>query len=99
MTHTNESPTTTPPIEDLSETLTEKQKRLLKFQKKAKHKAEWDAWVQETCVTIQRMLEDEHGGRWTVHEQHLEHVKSYAPHVDHVVLDLKCCPVGDTWLK
>jgi len=29
---------------------------------------------------------------WTVSVEHLEHVKSYGPRVDHVVLDLECRP-------
>ena len=30
--------------------------------------------------------------RWKVELAHVEHVKSYAPHVDHVVLDVECRP-------
>ena len=30
--------------------------------------------------------------RWTVSVGHIEHVKSYAPHVYHVVVDIECRP-------
>ena len=32
------------------------------------------------------------GGDWQVDIQHVEHVKQYAPHQSHLVLDLKCTP-------
>uniref|UniRef100_A0A8C2YYC0 tRNA(Phe) (4-demethylwyosine(37)-C(7)) aminocarboxypropyltransferase n=1 Tax=Cyclopterus lumpus TaxID=8103 RepID=A0A8C2YYC0_CYCLU len=32
------------------------------------------------------------GARWRTNNRHVEHVKSYAPHVHHVVLDLECRP-------
>lgn len=30
---------------------------------------------------------------WSVEARHVEHVKSYAPHISHLVLDLECRPV------
>ncbi|ELU07407.1 hypothetical protein CAPTEDRAFT_223268 [Capitella teleta] len=55
-------------------------------------KCERILWVNETCEKIKNFLEEEHGGKWKTHAVHLEHVKSYAPHVDHVVLDMRCEP-------
>lgn len=38
-------------------------------------------------------LEDESIASWSVEVRHVEHVKSYAPHISHLVLDLECRPV------
>ena len=33
------------------------------------------------------------GDRWTCQVVHVEHVKCFAPHVDHLVVDIQCSPV------
>jgi tRNA wybutosine-synthesizing protein 2 len=54
---------------------------------------EWDEWTKYAIATIQKLLCEVKERQWLVKFIHLEHVKSYAPHVDHVVLDLDCRPV------
>lgn len=50
-------------------------------------------WALQTSLEIQKLLETVHGHQWVIEILHIEHVKSYAPHVDHIVLDLKCIPL------
>ncbi|XP_052797605.1 tRNA wybutosine-synthesizing protein 2 homolog isoform X1 [Mya arenaria] len=52
----------------------------------------WKGWAIETSGEIRTLLEREHGGVWRSQVLHVEHVKQYAPHVHHLVLDLKCTP-------
>ncbi|XP_028816248.1 tRNA wybutosine-synthesizing protein 2 homolog [Denticeps clupeoides] len=52
----------------------------------------WEAWANDTATFIAALLRDITGGPWRTCIQHIEKVKSYAPHVDHVVLDLECRP-------
>ncbi len=52
----------------------------------------WKHWTIETCKKIVHLLGETHGGEWKVSVLHVEHVKSYAPHIDHLVLDLQCLP-------
>lgn len=51
-------------------------------------KSEWEKWSLET----QREIENIFGDRWSTEILHLEPVKSFAPRVEHLVLDLKCTP-------
>uniref|UniRef100_E5RHH6 tRNA methyltransferase 12 homolog n=1 Tax=Homo sapiens TaxID=9606 RepID=E5RHH6_HUMAN len=45
------------------------------------------------CSPAQKLcLEQVHGKPWKTQILHIQPVKSYAPHVDHIVLDLECCP-------
>ncbi|XP_078544544.1 tRNA wybutosine-synthesizing protein 2 homolog [Lissotriton helveticus] len=53
---------------------------------------EWESWAESTKNQIQELLYELNGKRWKTHILHIEHVKSYAPHVDHIVLDLECRP-------
>ncbi|PIK38079.1 tRNA wybutosine-synthesizing protein 2-like protein [Apostichopus japonicus] len=53
----------------------------------------WVAWARHIKCEIHRLLEEAHGGEWEVKVIHLEHVKSYAPHVDHMVADVSCRPI------
>ncbi|KAK5864598.1 hypothetical protein PBY51_015829 [Eleginops maclovinus] len=59
--------------------------------KKADREA-WQAWADDTAKHITFLLKDITGAQWTTIIQHIEHVKSYAPHVHHIVLDLECRP-------
>uniref|UniRef100_A0A3Q3NRI0 tRNA wybutosine-synthesizing protein 2 homolog n=1 Tax=Labrus bergylta TaxID=56723 RepID=A0A3Q3NRI0_9LABR len=52
----------------------------------------WQAWADDTANRIRCHLKDISGTTWITNIQHIEHVKSYAPHVNHVVLDLECRP-------
>ena len=51
----------------------------------------WKNWCFETCRVIYDLLD--RSKDWQLTIQHLERVKQFAPHVDHMVLDLKCTPV------
>ena len=53
---------------------------------------EWETWTNYAISTVEQMLCKFKKNKWSVEFVHLEHVKSYAPHVDHVVLDLTCKP-------
>ncbi|XP_009068932.1 PREDICTED: tRNA wybutosine-synthesizing protein 2 homolog [Acanthisitta chloris] len=54
---------------------------------------EWQRWAEATATRIQGLLAELHGQPWHTRVLHIEAVKSYAPHVHHVVLDLECRPV------
>ncbi|KAF7651119.1 hypothetical protein LDENG_00115950 [Lucifuga dentata] len=54
----------------------------------------WQAWADDTASSIASLLKDITGTPWKTNIQHIEHVKSYAPHVHHVVLDLECRPLS-----
>ncbi|XP_038604025.1 tRNA wybutosine-synthesizing protein 2 homolog isoform X2 [Tachyglossus aculeatus] len=56
-------------------------------------KPEWRRWAETTEAQIGILLEQLHGKPWRTRILHIEPVKSYAPHVDHVVLDLDCRPL------
>ncbi|KAL9978978.1 hypothetical protein ACROYT_G016567 [Oculina patagonica] len=59
-----------------------------------KMKAEWLDWGKYVSQTMLQHLKKSHDSQnWNVHIRHIEHVKSYAPHIDHVVLDVECRPV------
>ncbi|NWH61289.1 TYW2 protein, partial [Geococcyx californianus] len=53
---------------------------------------EWQRWAEATAARIQGLLAELHGQQWHTSILHIEAVKSYAPHVHHVVLDLECRP-------
>lgn len=55
-------------------------------------------WIDYVVEQVSMLLEECRGAatvskRWLVEVRHVEHVKSYAPHVSHVVLDLECRPI------
>uniref|UniRef100_A0A1X7SIN2 Uncharacterized protein n=1 Tax=Amphimedon queenslandica TaxID=400682 RepID=A0A1X7SIN2_AMPQE len=55
----------------------------------------WLYWSNSVAVRIRTILESlykEDNGGWSVTVRHVEHVKSYAPHVDHIVTDIECRP-------
>ena len=54
----------------------------------------WKDWSCEVSTRIRGILNRIHAPRqWRVNVLHVEHVKSYAPHVDHVVVDVDCRPI------
>ena len=56
--------------------------------------AAWCAWGKEVAMKIAALLQEKQplaaSRQWRVTLRHIEHVKSYAPHVDHLVVDLEC---------
>uniref|UniRef100_A0A3Q2PQ23 tRNA(Phe) (4-demethylwyosine(37)-C(7)) aminocarboxypropyltransferase n=1 Tax=Fundulus heteroclitus TaxID=8078 RepID=A0A3Q2PQ23_FUNHE len=56
----------------------------------------WQAWAEDAANRIASLLKDLTGAPWLMKIQRIEHVKSYAPHVHHVVLDLDCRPCALT---
>ncbi|NXQ12170.1 TYW2 protein, partial [Peucedramus taeniatus] len=54
---------------------------------------EWQSWAEGTAARIQGLLAELHGRPWRSSVLHVEAVKSYAPRVHHLVLDLECRPV------
>ncbi|XP_014110730.1 PREDICTED: tRNA wybutosine-synthesizing protein 2 homolog [Pseudopodoces humilis] len=59
----------------------------------ARLRPEWQGWAEATATRIQGLLAELHGRPWRTSVLHVEAVKSYAPHVHHLVLDLECRPV------
>ncbi|XP_012892205.1 PREDICTED: tRNA wybutosine-synthesizing protein 2 homolog [Dipodomys ordii] len=58
-------------------------------------KLEWQKWAESAETRIASLLQQVHGKLWKTQILHIQPVKSYAPHVAHIVLDLECrpCPV------
>lgn len=54
----------------------------------------WQSWAKAVSEQIQLHLKAVHSQHWHVECQHIEHVKSYAPHIDHMVADIRCLPPG-----
>lgn len=53
--------------------------------------AVWAERARQVCATMVDLLgQCRRGCEWNVVCEHIEHVKSYGPHVDHVVMDLRC---------
>ena len=63
-------------------------------------KEEWQDWVQFVVNSLRILLCKAHRTSgvddWIVSVGHLEHVKSYAPHISHLVLDVECRPLKET---
>lgn len=55
-------------------------------------KVQWIIWAMEVSQKIAEILHRVSGKHWMVNIQHIEHVKCYAPHIDHMVVDLECIP-------
>ncbi|XP_062379926.1 tRNA wybutosine-synthesizing protein 2 homolog [Sardina pilchardus] len=53
----------------------------------------WRTWAEDTATRFAELLRDLTGQVWRTHIMHIECVKSYAPHIHHIVLDLKCTPL------
>ncbi|XP_029852748.1 tRNA wybutosine-synthesizing protein 2 homolog [Aquila chrysaetos chrysaetos] len=62
----------------------------------ARIRPEWQRWAEATAARIQGLLVELHGQPWRTSILHIEAVKSYAPHVHHLVLDLECRPMLPT---
>ncbi|XP_072482009.1 tRNA wybutosine-synthesizing protein 2 homolog [Notamacropus eugenii] len=57
-------------------------------------KLEWRRWAEAAAARIEALLLQLHGKPWETRILHVQPVKSYAPHVDHIVLDLDCRPLS-----
>jgi len=59
-------------------------------------KQEWDGWGRYVVGEIKKLLVEGDSScnntDWDVIVSHIEHVKSYAPRIDHLVLDVECRP-------
>eukprot|EP00105_Crassostrea_gigas_P016243 XP_011433560.1 PREDICTED: tRNA wybutosine-synthesizing protein 2 homolog isoform X2 [Crassostrea gigas] len=54
----------------------------------------WGDWSLGVSSKIRVILERLHTPHiWQTKVLHIEHVKSYAPHIDHLVVDIECRPV------
>lgn len=80
------------PSDSSSVSVTAAKKRMTKFAKTCAAKPAWCEWADITCQTLRHHLDGMLHCDWSVSVQHIEHVKSYAPHVDHVVADIDCRP-------
>ncbi|XP_077588284.1 tRNA wybutosine-synthesizing protein 2 homolog [Stigmatopora nigra] len=57
--------------------------------------ADWkafQAWADSAAGRVAYLLRERTATWWKTNIRHIERVKSYAPHVHHVVLDLECRP-------
>ena len=95
-------PDTLSPAEKVS--LVDKQDRPdLDFKGSGKHPKRcreevWERWAAYVAGRVRQLLPMENplpreGSSWRVVVGHIEHVKSYAPHVDHIVVDVECRPI------
>lgn len=60
-----------------------------------KIKPEWLDWAGYVAQSLLGHLKKLHDPKinWNVQICHIEHIKSYAPHIDHIVLDVECRPL------
>lgn len=73
--------------------VTNRDSYLKNFSTKKNDREVWQVWAIDTAKRFACLLKDTTGSEWWTHVQHIEHVKSYAPHIHHVVLDLECRPI------
>ncbi|XP_064603269.1 tRNA wybutosine-synthesizing protein 2 homolog [Liolophura sinensis] len=52
----------------------------------------WLKWAEQSRPVIEEIFYTIYKKSWRTEIHHIEHVKSYAPHVDHIVVDLLCRP-------
>lgn len=81
--------TNTQAVDDIAEFCSEPSQRFCG--KKADRQA-WRLWAEDTARRIAVILKEINGALWETNIRHIENVKSYAPHIHHVVLDLECRP-------
>lgn len=60
---------------------------------KSVQRLEWNEWAASVSRRLNEILEEIDSQNWHVSVTHVEHVKSYAPRVDHVVADIQCRPI------
>ena len=53
----------------------------------------WTFWAEGVAKIIQSLLSDLYPDVcWVVTVRHIQHVKAYAPYIDHIVADIECRP-------
>ncbi|KAM9600819.1 tRNA wybutosine-synthesizing protein 2 homolog isoform 3-T8 [Morphnus guianensis] len=62
----------------------------------ARIRPEWQRWAEAAAARVRGLLVELHGQPWRTSILRIEAVKSYAPHVHHLVLDLECRPMLPT---
>lgn len=55
-------------------------------------KIEWVDWASQVCRKLEEILRLQTSKQWQTTVIHIEHVKSYAPHINHIVADIHCTP-------
>lgn len=55
-------------------------------------KMEWIKWAKCTSESLTSIFKETCHKHWDCKILHIEHVKSYAPHMDHIVVDIDCRP-------
>jgi len=78
--------------DDTDSVLTAAAVRKTRFTKTCQVRSAWRDWADTVCETLRCHLSDILRCDWSVSVLHVEHVKSYAPHIDHVVADIECRP-------
>ncbi|XP_053330172.1 tRNA wybutosine-synthesizing protein 2 homolog [Spea bombifrons] len=53
----------------------------------------WIQWAEAVEAQVRALLVEIKGSLWQTNILRVDKVKSYAPHIDHVVLDLECRPL------
>lgn len=58
-------------------------------------KIEWKFWSLHVCHSIAELLQDIYNENcsWNITVQHVYSVKSYGPHINHMVIDVLCTPL------
>lgn len=62
------------------------------FKEKYPVREVWCMWSEMVRISFQEILKKVHTMNWVVETKHFERVKSYAPHINHLVVELFCSP-------
>ncbi|GFS41009.1 tRNA wybutosine-synthesizing protein 2 homolog [Trichonephila inaurata madagascariensis] len=55
-------------------------------------KVEWTVWTNNVCFRLRNIFHELYSTDWTVSVLNVTKIKSYAPHIDHLVADIQCKP-------
>ncbi|XP_017329489.2 tRNA wybutosine-synthesizing protein 2 homolog [Ictalurus punctatus] len=80
-------------LQPSSNSLNEEERSVNGTVKISRDREVWHNWAKNTAGHIVKLLRDITRAEWRTSIKHIEHVKSYAPHINHIVLDLECRPV------
>ncbi|GBN66174.1 tRNA wybutosine-synthesizing protein 2 [Araneus ventricosus] len=53
-------------------------------------KTEWKVWSDYVCDRLKSIFNQLYSSDWTVNVMNITRIKSYAPHIDHLVADIHC---------
>ncbi|GFR14673.1 tRNA wybutosine-synthesizing protein 2 homolog [Trichonephila clavata] len=56
-------------------------------------KVEWTIWTNNVCLRLRNIFHELYSTDWTVSVLNVTKIKSYAPHIDHLVADIQCKPL------